>query len=128
MRSLGLIVPLAAVALGSCMQPPQPPGAEVAQALAGRIVAGPPQACVSQFGSDHMYVMDRQTVAYGYGKTIYVNRLAAPCPGIEQMNTLITESYGGMHCRGDHVRGIEPGGIIPGPVCILQNWVPYRSR
>lgn len=128
MRSLGLTLPLFAMALASCAQPPQPAGAEVAQALAGRVVAGPPQTCVSQFGSDHMYALDPQTVAYGYGKTIYVNRLAAPCPAVHQLNTLISESYGGMHCRGDRIRGAEPGAIIPGPVCILQNWVPYRSR
>jgi hypothetical protein len=24
------------------------------------------------------------------------------------------------------VRGLEPGGIIPGPSCNLQDWVPYR--
>ena|SRR5947208_12347870 len=128
MRSLVLISPAIALALASCIQPPEPPGAALAQALAGKVPAGPPRSCISQFGSDHMYVIDAQTIAYGYGRTIYVNHLAGRCPGVDPLNTLITESHGGMHCRGDHIRGIEPGGIIPGPVCILNDWVPYSGR
>jgi len=127
MRSLILVPAAAAIALGSCAQQPQPPGAALAATLAGR-VAGPPQECVSEFGSDHAYVVDPQTIAYGYGKTIYINRLAAPCPAVDPTNVLITESHGGEFCRGDHIRGAEPGAIIPGPVCNLNNWVPYTSR
>lgn len=127
MRPLSLVPAAAAVALASCAQPPAPPGAAVAQALAGR-VAGRAQTCVAEFGSDHPYVIDPQTIAYGYGKTIYINHLAAPCPDIDRMNILITEVHGGSYCRGDHIRGVEPGGIIPGPVCILGDWVPYRTR
>ena len=127
MRSLIGIAPVVALALASCTQPPAPPGAAFAQAVAGR-VAGPPRSCISPFGSDHVYVIDPQTIAYGYGKTLYVNRLGAPCPGVDQTNILITETYGGMHCRGDRIRGAEPGAIIPGPVCILNDWVPYTKR
>lgn len=125
MRFLALVPAVAAVALGSCAQQPAPPGAALAQTLAGR-VAGPPQECVSQFGQDHAYAIDAQTIAYGSGRTIYINRLAAPCPAVDPVNTLITETYGGEYCRGDHVRGNEPGSIIPGPVCNLNYWVPYR--
>lgn len=126
MRSLILVPALAATALGSCAQQPAPPGSALAQTLAGR-VAGPPQECISEFGQDHPYVIDPQTIAYGYGRTIYINRLAGPCPAVDPVNTLITETHGGMYCRGDPIRGKEPGAIIPGPVCILQNWVPYRT-
>ena len=128
MRSLVRLAPIAALAVASCTQPPEPPGAAVAQALAGRVPIGPPRTCVSQFGDDHMQVIDAQTIGYEQGRTLYVNRLAAPCPGVHQLNTLITESHGGMHCRGDHIRGIEPGAIIAGPVCILNDWVPYARR
>ena len=126
MRFLILVPAVASIALGSCMQPPAPPGAAVAQALAGR-VAGAPQECISEFGQDHPYVIDPQTIAYGYGRTIYVNHLAGPCPSVDPMNVLITESHGGMFCRGDHIRGAAPGDIIPGPVCILNPWVPYTK-
>jgi hypothetical protein len=125
MRSLTLVPAVAAIAVGSCAQQPQPPGAALAQTLAGR-VPGPPQECISEFGPDHPYAIDAQTIAYGSGRTIYINRLAGPCPGVDPVNTLITETYGGEYCRGDHIRGKEIGSIIPGPVCILQNWVPYR--
>lgn len=127
MRSLVLFPAIVAIALASCAQQPQPPGAAVAQALAGR-VAGPAQECISEFGQDHPYVIDPQTIAYGYGRTIYINRLAGPCPSVDPMNVLITETHGGMFCRGDHIRGAEPGTIIPGPVCILNQWVPYTTR
>jgi hypothetical protein len=126
MRSL-ILIAAAAIALGSCAQQQPPPGAAVASALAGR-VPGPPQECISEFGSDHPYVLDAQTIAYGYGRTIYVNRLAGPCPAVDPTNVLIIESHGGMFCRGDRIRGAEPGAIIPGPSCNLNNWVPYRTR
>lgn len=127
MRTLTLVPAAIACAVAGCTQPPSPPGAAFAQAVAGR-TAGKPQTCVSEFGQDHPYVIDPQTIAYGYGKTIYINHLSEPCPGVEQMNILITETHGGMFCKGDHIRGAAPGDIIPGPVCFIGNWTPYTTR
>ena len=117
---------IAAFALASCTRPAQPPGAELARELAGH-VAGPAQSCVTTFPSQNLRVIDPSTLAYGYGRTVYVNHLGAPCPALEPLNTVIIHGLmAGEYCRGDRVQGREPGAIIAGPQCILQNWIPYR--
>ena len=124
MRALMLIAATALVA--SCSRPVIPPGNAFAETVAGR-VAGPPQTCISSNPAENLHVIDPQTVAYGYGRTIYINRLAAACPALSQFNTIIAEaSTGNEYCRGDRVRGLETGAIIPGPSCNLGDWVPYR--
>ena len=122
------LIPFAALALASCVpQTPEPPNAAFARELAGH-VAGPQQTCVSTSPDQNLHVVDSRTVAYGCGRTIYVNQLPAACPALSQFNTLIVESLGGQYCRGDRVRGLEPGRIIPGPSCNLGDWVPYPRR
>jgi hypothetical protein len=96
-----------------------------AQEVTGR-TAGQAQSCISPFGNQNLRVVNPQMVAYGSGPIIYVNRLRAPCPSLEPHNITIIESNGGQYCSGDHLRGLEPGGIIPGPVCLLGEWTPYR--
>jgi hypothetical protein len=96
-----------------------------AQEVAGRS-PGKTQACIAPFGNQNLRVVNPQMVAYGTGTTVYVNRLRAPCPALEPMNTTIIESHGGQYCSGDHIRGMEPGAVIPGPVCLLGEWTPYR--
>jgi hypothetical protein len=125
MRALMLIA--AAAAIASCSRPVSPPGSGFAEATAGRI-AGPPQTCISSNPAENLHVLDPQTIAYGYGRTIYINRLEAACPAMSAFNTIIVDaSTGGQYCRGDRIRGREPGAIIPGPSCNLSDWVPYRQ-
>jgi hypothetical protein len=125
MRALMLIA--AATMVASCTQPATPPGAALAQETAGR-AAGPAQSCIPTEPVLGLRVIDSQTIAFGEGKTIYISHLGAPCPGIEPTTTLIVEpGTAGQYCRGDHVRGREMGASIAGPVCILGDWVPYRS-
>lgn len=120
------IAAFAAFAVASCApQPPAPPDAAFAQLLAG-YVAGPPQSCVLASSNTNLRVIDSRTLAYGSGRTISVNRLPGDCPGLSALNTLIVEASSGQYCRGDRVRGLEPGGIIPGPSCNLGDWVTYR--
>ena len=128
MRSV-IFISAAALTVASCAQQPGAPGdtAAFAQELAGR-VAGPPTSCVNMMQSQNLRVIDRQTLAYEQGTTTWVNRLAAPCPAIEPLNTVIVEpKLGSQYCSGDHIRGLEPGAIIPGPTCFLGQWVPYRK-
>jgi hypothetical protein len=123
MRALMLIA--AATLIASCSRPATAPGSAFAADMAGR-VAGPPQTCVSANPAENLHVFDPQTVAYGYGRTIYINHLAAPCPALNEANTIIVEAgTGGQYCRGDRVRGREPGAVIAGPSCNLSDWVPY---
>ena len=121
------LIPIAAALMvASCAQPQEPPGAALSRELAGH-VAGPAQSCISSMSSENLRVIDASSIAYGNGRTIYVNHLAAPCPALEQSNTIIVDARdGSQYCRGNRVRGLEPGGIIPGPWCPLGDWVPYR--
>lgn len=124
MRALILIA--AAGLVASCSQTPVPPGSDAADELAGR-VAGPPQTCITTYPAQNVHALDPQTLAYGYGRTIYVNHLLAACPGMRPLNTIIVHAAtGNQYCRGDRVSVLEPGAIIPGPQCNLQDWVPYR--
>lgn len=93
--------------------------------LAGR-TPGPARPCISDFPGQSLRAVDSATVAFGFGRTIWVNRLAAACPSLSPYNVLIVERSGGQICRGDRIRGLEPGSTIAGPSCNLQDWVPYR--
>jgi hypothetical protein len=97
-----------------------------AQELQGR-VAGAAHSCVSGTSTTSLNIIDPQTLAYRSGGTIYVNRLRAACPGLRPSATLIVESRAGQYCRGDFVRALEPGSSIPGPICPLGDFIPYRS-
>jgi hypothetical protein len=112
--------------LVGCSRPVVPRGADLAQTLAGR-VAGQPQSCVSTQSASNLRVIDAATLGYGSGSTIYVNRLGGACPGLRELSTIIVEVHGGRYCRGDRFRAVELTGGIPGPVCILGDWVPYRK-
>jgi hypothetical protein len=130
MRSV-ILISAAAMSAASCTAPP--PGtpndtANFTREIAGR-VAGQPQSCIPTMQSTNLRVIDGQTLAYDQGATVWVNRLAARCPAIEPLNTVIVEpQLGTQYCRGDHIRGLEPGAIIPGPTCFLGEWVPYRRQ
>jgi hypothetical protein len=120
------LLTLGLTALVGCSRPVVPPGADLAQTLAGR-VAGPPQSCVSTQSVSSLRAIDSATLGYGSGSTTYVNRLGGDCPGLRELSTIIVEVYGAQYCRGDHFRAVELTGGIPGPVCVLGDWVPYRK-
>jgi hypothetical protein len=124
MRPLALA---AVVLLAGFANPVPGPSAALIKETAGRI-AEPAKSCVSAFPSESLRVIDSMTLAYGTGSTVYINHLPGPCPALSQFNTLIVELQGSQYCRGDRVRGNEPGSIIPGPSCNLGDWVPYRRQ
>jgi hypothetical protein len=125
MRALMLIAAAAVVA--SCSRAVTPPGSTFAEETAGR-TAGAAQTCISAFPSQNLRVLDPQTIAYGYGNTIYINRLPGACPALSQFNTIIVDAAdGNQYCRGNRIRGREPGAIIAGPTCNLGDWIPYRK-
>jgi hypothetical protein len=95
------------------------------QDLEGRI-AGAPQACVPIRQTQTLHIVDRRTLVYRDFDTIWVNRLGADCPGMRPFATLIVEAHGSQYCRGDRVRAVETGNAIPGPFCVLRDFVPYR--
>jgi hypothetical protein len=89
-------------------------------------VAGPPEDCVSATGSQGLRIVDSRTIVYGSGSTLWVSRLESACPALRPLNILIVDVQGGQYCRGDRVRGLEPGSTIAGPVCLLGKFTPYR--
>jgi hypothetical protein len=93
--------------------------------LEGR-TAGPPRACVPVRQTQSLQIVDRQTLVYRDGDTVYVNRLGANCPGMRPLSTLVVEAYGSQYCRGDRVRAVETQNALPGPFCVLRDFVPYR--
>ena len=123
-----MFITAAAVAClsGSCAQPLAAPGADFSREVAGR-TPGPAQSCVLSNATQNIRVLDAATLAYGWGRTVYINRLGGMCPGITPTSTLIVEAHGAQYCRGDRVRGREMGATIPGPACPLGDWVPYRQ-
>jgi hypothetical protein len=126
MRSV-ILFPAAALTIASCTPPATPNDTTAfAREIAGR-TAGPAQSCIPTTPSTNLRVIDGQTLAYDQGASVWVNRLPAPCPAIQPLNTVIVEpKLGSQYCRGDHIRGLEPGAIIAGPTCFLGDWVPYR--
>jgi hypothetical protein len=124
MRTLIL---LSAIVLAGCARPATPNGnSAFASEIAGR-TAGSPQSCITSNQSANLRVVDPQTLAYDDGPTLWVTHLGAPCPGMQTLSTVIVEpKLGGQYCRGDHVRGLEQGAIIPGATCFVGDWVPYR--
>jgi hypothetical protein len=117
---------LLGLVLADCTQPGASPRGQLAQQLANR-TAGPPQACVVAQSGRNLVATDPATIVYDTGSTIYVNRLAASCPGLRELSTIVVlSSTGGQYCRGDRFRAREQGSAIPEPQCLLGDWVPYR--
>jgi hypothetical protein len=101
---------------------------EALERLLADRVAGPPQDCVPQRPGASLRAADRRTILYDTGREIWVNRLDAECPGLRPDSTLVIEAHDSRYCRLDRVRAIEPGATIPGPVCALRSFTPYRRR
>lgn len=119
MRLLPLLLLACACAAGPGRE------ADLSRDLAGRS-AGPPRDCVSASSGASLVARDARTLVYRLGDTIWVNRLDAACPGLDPMSQLAIEVHGSQYCRGDPIRALEPGRSIPGPICILGSFTPYR--
>ena len=120
------LLPLLLVAT-ACAAPSARRDADLSDELAGH-TAGPPRDCVSASPGGSLAPRDRQTLVYRRGDTIWVNRLADACPGLDPTSRLIVEVHGSQYCRGDRIRAIEPGLAIPGPICLLGRFTPYRRQ
>ena len=120
---------LLALLVAACVSAPSDPDRREAEALARELsgrVAGAPARCVSAPPSNDFRAIDGSTFAITRGDTIWVNRPGGECPGFSGFSTLLVEAQSGQYCRGDHVRSLEPGSTIPGPICVLGDFVPYR--
>ena len=125
-RTLALVLALAgcATADGSLEERER---AGLERQLAGR-TAGEARRCVTAFQGTGLTVVDRRTVVYDAPGTLWVNRLRADCPSLRPGVTLVVEAQGSEYCQNDRIRAVEPGNRIPGPICFLGEFTPYRNR
>ena len=113
--------------LAGCAQALEPPDDGGALARVAGAPTGAARACFSPAAGEALTVIDKQTVAYRSGRTLWVNRLSAPCPSLSSTSTLVIEQYGGQVCRGDRLRTIEHGLSIPSGACLLGHFTPHRA-
>jgi hypothetical protein len=120
MRKLTAALFMAAAACAPA-GPPTPAGP--VSEIAGR-VAGPAQRCISFDSSNSLRLTDSHRIVYGSGSTIWLN--TAVCDGSSRNDIIVTYPLGSQHCRGDIVRTVDRLSQIPGPGCVLGDFVPYR--
>jgi hypothetical protein len=99
---------------------------ELADELKG-LTPGAPVSCINASSTNGPQIIDKDTMLYRSGRTVYRNELPAECRGLEPGNTLIIEVNGGQVCSNDKFRVLEPGQSIPGPYCRLGKFTPYRK-
>ena len=95
----------------------------------GGKVAGEPISCISNFQNDNIIRVSDDMLLYKVsGRLVYQNRLKSPCPGLaSDRDIMVTERFGNQQCRGDIIKLVDRIGGIPGPFCILGDFVPYRK-
>ena len=123
MRMLPLLLVVSACAATG--RDPSRGEAELARELAGR-TAGEPRDCVSAASGANLVPRGRQTLVYEQGGTFWVNRLESACPGLDEMSQMVIEVHGSQYCRNDLFRARRTRESIPGPICRLGSFTPYR--
>lgn len=115
-----------ALALASCAAPDPSATSRQASELTGR-TAGPAQRCVLLDGQQTLRISntDSHMVLYGGGKTVWANDLGPGC-GFGTNDLLISEPSGSHYCRGDIVHSVDRYSRIPGPSCVLGEFVPFN--
>jgi hypothetical protein len=122
--SIALAVAVLAV---SCAAPaPIPANRPPARELAGR-VAGQPQRCVLIRSDQPLKVStaDRHMLIYSDGRTTWANDLGQ-C-ALDPDDILVSQAIGSSYCRGDLIRSIDRVSRLPGPACVLGEFVPYTK-
>lgn len=127
-----LILPLATLAACSNMESTPAPLTEkqterLDNELAGK-VAGTPVNCISDFNAANTIRISDDILLYRISRNlVYKNNLRSSCPGLARDNDIIvSEQFGSQKCRGDLLKLVDRPSGIPGPVCSLGEFVPYR--
>lgn len=114
---------LALVSLGVCAVAQSP--AAVAE-FNGR-VAGAARNCVqvtSRSQSLRPANSNGHVLLYGSGQTIWASDLGS-CGFNRNNDVLVVEPSTSSLCRGDIIRSVDRSSRIPGPTCVLGDFIPY---
>jgi hypothetical protein len=95
----------------------------------GGKVAGEAVSCISSAQhTDVIRVSDDMLLYKVSGRLVYQNRLKSPCRGLaSDRDIMVTEQFGSQQCRGDIIKLVDRIGGLPGPFCVLGDFVPYRK-
>lgn len=96
---------------------------ELAEIIEGR-VPGEPVDCLSDAESDRMQVIDDTAFVFRDGATIYVNRPSGAAM-LDDGDLPVFHQLGTQLCRLDRVELRDRISGMPGPVIVLDEFVPY---
>lgn len=99
--------------------------AELAKIIEGR-VAGEPVNCLRSDRHQNLQIIDRTAIIFRDGKTVYVNR-PDNVAFLDDSDLPVIETFAGNLCRLDRVELRDRISLIPGPVVILGEFVPYTK-
>ncbi len=132
-RAIACILPFAALAACSNMQSTPTPLTDkqterLQKELAGK-VAGTPVNCISDFNATNTIRISDDVLLYRVSRNlVYKNNLRSSCPGLARdSDIIVSEQFGSQKCRGDFLKLVDRTSGIPGPVCSLGEFVPYRK-
>ena len=102
--------------------------AKLAKVLAGR-TAGSPVRCAAGFRNDDMTVIDDQTIIFGKGKTVYLQKPAGGCPSLRLGGySLVSRQFGSNRaCQGDINEVVDVRSGVTVGSCVFASFVPYTK-
>lgn len=115
------------VLIGSCasLPPSRDDSADLAKEIVGK-VAEQPRTCIALDDARGAKLFNDAIVYRVNRRLSYVNA-AKGCNAFDSDPIFVNEVSNGQLCRGDVIRLISRVGGIPGPVCVLGKFTPYRT-
>lgn len=127
-----ILLGVSACAAGDTASTPTPltekQAKRVDKLLSGK-VAGKPQQCLSNSrNAGTVRVSDDFLLYRVSGKLVYRNELRGHCPGLaDDDDIMVVRTFGSSQCKGDHFQLVDRHSGIPGPTCVLGEFVPYET-
>lgn len=108
---------------------PDPAPDRLAAALADRVPAGDPIACVRQRDLRGNTIIDEGTILFdGPGDMVYLNRTRSVCAGMRPWHALRFRTVGTQMCEGELIVAFDPASGMEYGGCTLGRFQPYRRR
>ena len=93
------------------------------------LVAGEPERCIDiELARNPVRVSDNVLLYKVSRNFVYKNTLRASCPGLNnESDIIVTKTFAGQLCRNDRIELVDRVSGIPGSVCAVGEFVPYRK-